>query len=50
MDCKNTNNKYFFIGNVNVTRDDMCKLSDNGVDHVNGHVQGLSEKDVHHNI
>jgi hypothetical protein len=34
MDCKNTDNKYFFVGNVSVSLDDFSKLPDQTVDRV----------------
>jgi hypothetical protein len=34
MDCKNTDNKHFFVVNARITSDDMSSLSDQKVDHV----------------
>jgi hypothetical protein len=41
MDCKNTDNKYFFVGNASVSLGDFSKLPDQTVDRVSVQLQDI---------
>jgi hypothetical protein len=54
MDCKNIDNKYFFVGNPSISLGDFSKLPDQSVDRVSVELPDMlrdyHKKKLHHNI